>query len=230
MTKLLFILFIWTTVLCSCNNQATTDKDKVTVPIQKDATTKYKGLRSSWVRQNKAGFTLIEIYDTSNVFYYQFLDREIDLGKPTSDRYWYYKSKATMGYWDSSAIWIATDKFRFDYKLKGDTLIEFDKMGNQGTFIKVQTDEEKAFKEFNASNLKGKITYVTKVDPSEFFVLDSVDWQYSFSSIASNNSGNKTFSEIAAIGDSIIKPAYADTLELYKKDTKQYFKFSFVQR
>ena len=135
-----------------------------------------------------------------------------------------------MGYWDSSAIWISTDKFRFDYKLKGDTLIEFDKMGDQGTFIKVKTDEEKAFKDFNAANLKGKITNVTKVDPSEFFVLDNVDWEYSFTSIASGVSKGKTFSEIAAVDDSIIKPSYADTLTLYKRDSKQYFKFAFVRR
>jgi hypothetical protein len=197
---------------------------------QKIDTAKYEGLHGTWVRQNKAGFTLIEIKDTSNVLYYDFLDRQMDLGKPTSDRFWYYKSKATMGYWDSSAIWISTDKFRFDYKLKGDTLIEFDKMGDQGTFIKVQTDEEKAFKDFNAANLKGKIKYVTKVDPSEFFVLDNVDWEYSFTSVASSSSNNKTFSDVAAIGDSIYKPSFADTLSLYKKDGKQIFKFAFVRR
>lgn len=201
-------------------------------------TTAYKGLRGTWVRHNKTGFTLIEIKDTSDVLYYQFLDKEADLSKPTSDRYWYYKSKATMGYWTSpnnpyktdGDIWIATDKFRFDYKLKGDTLIEFDKMGDEGTFIKVQTEEEKAFKDFNAADLKGKIKYVTKVDPSEFFILDNIDWEYSFTSVASNSSNNRTFSEVAAIGDSIIKASFADTLTLYKKEGKQHFKFIFVRR
>jgi hypothetical protein len=230
MTKLLFLIFIFTTVFCSCRNQTTTDKAKVTTAVQKGDTTKYKGLQGTWVRNNKAGFTLIEIKDTSNVSYYQFLDRQLDLGKPTSDRYWYYKSKATMGYWDSSAIWISTDKFRFDYKLKGDTLIEFDKMGDQGTFIKVQTDEEKAFKVFNAANLKGKITHVTKVDPSEFFVLDNVDWEFSFTSIVSSETNNKMFSDIATIGDSVSKPSFSDTLTLYKRDSKQYFQFTFVRR
>ncbi len=54
-----------------------------------------------------------------------------------------------MGYWNNagnsykanSDIWIATDKFRFDYKLKGDTLIEFDKMGDQGALIKIVNGE-----------------------------------------------------------------------------------------
>lgn len=77
-----------------------------------------------------------------------FLDREIELGKPTHDGYWYYKSKATMGYCNSpenpykanADIWIATGKFLYDYKLKGDTLIESDKMGDQGKFIRVYND------------------------------------------------------------------------------------------
>lgn len=46
-----------------------------------------------------------------------------------------------MGYWNSSTIWIATGKFRFDYKLKEHTMVEFDKMGDQGTFFEVRTDE-----------------------------------------------------------------------------------------
>ncbi len=158
MTKLPFIFLISTTVCCSCSNQTATNKNKETSPIHKGNTTKYNGLRGTWVRYNNAGFTRIEIRDTSNVLYYQFLDRKADLGKPTSDGFWYYKSRATMGYWDSSAIWIGTDKFRFDYKIKADTLIEFDKMGDQGTFIKVQTNQEKAFKDFNAADVKGDIT------------------------------------------------------------------------
>ena len=147
MTKLLFPILIFTIAFYSCSNQTSTHNAKVITTIQKADTTKYNDLQGTWVQSNKAGFTLIEIKDTSNVTYYHFLDRQLDLGKPTSDRYSYYKSKATMGYWDSSAIWISTDKFRFDYKLQGDTLIEFDKMGDQGTFIKVQTDEQKASKD-----------------------------------------------------------------------------------
>jgi hypothetical protein len=237
MTKLLFILPILTIIFCCCGTQTSQDKTKAGSISQIVDTTEYKGLHGTWVRHNKTGFTLIEIKDTSYVLYYQFLDRQMDLAKPTSDRFWYYKSKATMGYLNSPAnpykadvdIWIGTDKFRFDYKLKGDTLIEFDKMGEQGIFIKVQTDEEKAFKDFNAANLNGKIKYVTKVDPSEFFSLENKDWEYSFMSTPSSASNNKTFSDVAEVGDSIIKPSYGDTLTLYKKDSKQYFKFSFVQ-
>jgi hypothetical protein len=145
MTKLLFILTVSTIVFVSCGNQAAQEENKVALTNQKVDTTEYNGLHGTWVRHNKAGFTLIEIKDTSNIMYYQFLDRQAALGKPISDRYWYYKSKATLGYWNSPDnpykadvdIWIATDEFRFDYKLRGDTLIEFDKMGDQGRFVKV---------------------------------------------------------------------------------------------
>ena len=229
MTKLLPAICILTSIFFGCN-QTTNDRDETSKKVQQIDTTKYTRLQGTWIRHNKEGFTFIEIKDTSNILYYQFADRKADIDTITTDRYWYYKSKATMSYWDSSAIWISTDKFRFDYRLKGDTLIEFDKMGDQGKFIKVYTDEEKAFKKFNASNLKGKITYMTKVESSEFFILDNLDWEYSFTSIATKFSNNKTFSDIAVIGDSVIKAAYADTLTCYKKDTKQYLRFTFVRR
>ena len=149
MTKLFLTILIFTTVFCSCSNQTTTEKDKLTSVIKKTDTTKYNGLHGTWVRHNKEGFTLIEINDTSNVLYYEFADRKVNGDTITTDRYWYYKSKATMGYRSSPTnsykadvhIWIATDKFRFDYKMKGDTLIEFDKMGDQGNFVKVYNDD-----------------------------------------------------------------------------------------
>ena len=150
MTKLLLILPIWAIVFCNGSNQATQDKKKVASINQKVDKAEHKAIHGTWVRHSKTGFTLIEIKDTSNVLYYQFLDREAGRDKPISDRYWYYKSKATMGYWNSpdnpykadGDIWIGTNQFRFDYKLKGDTLIEVDKMGDQGKFVKVYNDNE----------------------------------------------------------------------------------------
>jgi len=140
LTKIFCVFIISTTVFCSCN-QTTKNQDKTT-HFQKGDTIKYKGLHGTWARHNKAGFTLIEIIDTSKVLNHQFLDRDAELGVSNTDRYWYYKSAATLAYLDSSTISIGTDKFRFDYKLKGDTLIEFDKMGDQGIFVKLKTDED----------------------------------------------------------------------------------------
>jgi hypothetical protein len=116
--------------------------------IPKDTAT-YSGLHGTWIRLNKEGFTLIEIKDSSHVLYYQCIDRKAHNDSFTGDRYWYYNSTATMGYWNNAAsvykatadIWISTGQFRFDYQLKGDTLIEIDKMGDQGKFIRVENDQ-----------------------------------------------------------------------------------------
>jgi hypothetical protein len=149
MTNLLLTIFIFAAILCSCGNQKTADKERPDPARQKtDTTKKYGSLHGTWVRDNDEGFTLIEIEDTSDVYYYQFMDRKAYEDTITHDRYWYYKSKATMGYWNSPDnkykadvdIWIATDKFRFDYRIKGDTLIEYDKMGDQGIFVKVYNE------------------------------------------------------------------------------------------
>lgn len=141
MTKLFLIVSLIPYVFGNSTNQTPRNNENIGSITREHKINKYKELIGTWVRYSRSGFTLIEIKDTSNVLYYEFLDRQIEIGKPTSDRFWYYKSKATMGYWNSSAIWIATDKFRFDYKLKGHTLVEFDKMGDQGTFVEVRTDE-----------------------------------------------------------------------------------------
>ena len=230
MTKLTIAYFFLTILACSCNNQPTENKTiSKNKSIEQD-TTIFKGLHGTWVRQNKYGFTLIEIKDTSNVLYYQVSDRQADADTIKSDRFWYYKSKATMGYWDKNAIWISTDKFRFDYKLNGDTLIEFDKMGDQGSFIKVYTDEQKDYKIFNDAIFKGEITHVVKVDPSERFVLSNIDNEFSFTSIPNSNSGNKQFTDLAAIGDTVIKSQFGDTLTLIKKQAKKSYKFGFVRQ
>ena len=230
MTKLAIAFFWLTTLACSCNNQPKENKAlNKNIAIEQD-TTVFIGLHGTWFRQSKYSFTLIEIKDTSNVLYYQVLDRQADIDTIISDRFWYYKSKATMGYWDKNAIWISTDKFRFDYRINGDTLIEFDKMGDQGKFIKVYTDEQKAYKVFNEVAFKGEITHLVKVDPAEYFVLNNIDNEFSFTSIANSNSDNKQFTDLAAIGDSVFKTQFNDTLTLIKRQTNKSYKFGFVQQ
>ncbi len=81
---------------------------------------------------------MIEIGDTANVIFYGFTDKQRQTGlKYEEDRLWYYKSKATMEFVNDKTIWIHTDRFRFDYRIEGDTLVEVDKMGDQGKYIKV---------------------------------------------------------------------------------------------
>ena len=118
----------------SCEKQTKTTK-QATKP-------KYKGLSGTWIHHDSFGFSLIEIRDTDSVTFYGFTDRQkLRKPRPEEKRYWFYKSKAKMGYWRSNSIWISTDKFRFDYRINGDTLIEYDKMGDQGKFVKVYSEK-----------------------------------------------------------------------------------------
>lgn len=139
--KIFHILTLWSAAFYGCSPNPTKPNERS--DIQKSSFSESKGLFGTWVRHNQTGFTLIEIIDSSHVLYYEFLDRDINHSKSNSDRYWYYKSAATVAYVDRSTISIRTSKYRFDYKLKGDTLVEFDKMGNQGIFVKVKTEEDR---------------------------------------------------------------------------------------
>ena len=149
MTKLLSTISLLSIFFYACDNQATINKTNNSKKLQLVDTAKNQDLQRTWVRPTREGFTLIEIKGTSNVLYYQFTDRKAEIDTITIDRYWYYKSQASMGYWNhpdnpikaNVDIWISTDRFRFDYKMKGDTLIEYDKMGEQGKFIKVYNDK-----------------------------------------------------------------------------------------
>ncbi|HYE54513.1 MAG TPA: hypothetical protein VD996_06705 [Chitinophagaceae bacterium] len=204
---------------CSCSNEPDTGNSRPPETVKPADTAKYTGLQGTWIMHKKNGFTLIEIKDTAHVLYYAFYNR--------GNEKWYYRSNARMGYWRDKMIWIATDKFRMDYKISGDTLIEYDKMGEQARLIRVYTEDELAFHNFDAANLNGELTHVVKVDTREDIVVK--DTSYSFTSVATNATGSRHFAELATVGDSIIKPAYADTIVLYKKHNKQYFKFRIVR-
>ena len=89
----------------------------------------------------------------------------------TDDRLKYHDVIGTwVLHYKSTKIGIKTDNYRFDYEVIGDTLIELEKTGYGGKFIKVYTDEEKAFKYFNSINLKGLVAFVSKENPKNIYV------------------------------------------------------------
>ena len=141
MKKQLFYIFFVAITLNSCDFQKSSKSDPILNTQQIDSTNNFE-LKGTWIRFDKYGFSLIEIKDSLNITYTELEDRKAAIDTIISDRYWYYKSSAKMGFWNSLEIWIRTDKFRFDYKIKGDTLIEFDKMGDQGKYIKMTKDVE----------------------------------------------------------------------------------------
>lgn len=139
--------FLLALAAISCNNHESPVKPSKQDTAAMTSNSLYKEpLAGTWIHHDSAGFRIIEIIDSSHAFFSGFTDRQKDIGKDVEDKYWYYKSNATMGHWNEHSIWIETDRFRFDYSIFADTLIEFDKMGEQGKFIRVYSDDEKAIK------------------------------------------------------------------------------------
>ena len=98
-------------------------------------------LKGNWIYHDNSSFELIEIRDTNNVMFYSYLNREKDIGeKEESFKHAFYKSDANLGFWDSTHIWIKTDRYRFDYIVRKDSLFEYDKMGIQKVLIRLKSE------------------------------------------------------------------------------------------
>jgi len=243
MTKLLLFLCCLTISFCCCKNHSTSNSFNPIQKAQTDDRLKYHDVIGTWVLHNKNGFSLLEIKDSLHVMYNSFIDRAAYFNKIVEDRYWYYSSPARIAYYKSTKIGIKTDNYRFDYEVIGDTLIELEKTGYGGKFIKVYTDEEKAFKYFNSINLKGLVAFVSKENPKNIYVTkrdqssksrildpDNHDFEYPFTDLKNIFSDYDLLINLASTGDSILKPAYSDTLILFNKGTKKYHRFNFVNR
>jgi hypothetical protein len=77
---------------------------------------------------SKRGVSIVEIKDTSNVIVYNLNRKNQSSGT----------LHATMGFFDERTPWIHVPAARLDYRTEGDNLIEFDKAGTQGKYIKVK--------------------------------------------------------------------------------------------
>lgn len=136
--NILSAMYCLTAILTGCDSASPSIANKA--QQKQSEVQSYKGLRGTWAKYGKYGFTLIEILDSTHVTYHQVADQRELVDTISHNRYWYYKSAAKMGYWgkDSTSIWIRTDRFRFDYRVeKNGNLQEYDKMGSQGVFVKM---------------------------------------------------------------------------------------------
>jgi hypothetical protein len=113
-------------------------------------------LSGSWIYHDSARFELIEIKDTNEVLYFGYTNRKKATGIDDED--WFYKSKAKISVFKAKDSWLEkcgllvfepddriislqTDKYRFDYAVRKDTLIEFDKMGIQKKLVRLKEDK-----------------------------------------------------------------------------------------
>lgn len=71
---------------------------------------------------------------------------------------------------------------------------------------------------FNSSNLYGRIEKLYVAYKGTALKLESDTVTYIFYPLTSPLNGNHIFDHLAARGDSVAKPAYCDTLKLFKDD------------
>jgi hypothetical protein len=111
---------------CQTNSSSQSDQGKNNDTIVEAS--KNKNLTGKWIRYSPKRNTIIEVTDTAHVIIYGLNSRN-----QSTDTLF-----STMGFFNDTTIWIKIPTARFDYRVKGDTLIEFDKMGVQAKYTKVK--------------------------------------------------------------------------------------------
>jgi hypothetical protein len=94
---------------------------------------------------NQDGYSVITFHDSTNATYICRVVR-------AKDSVWFFcDDHATWGTcprvdgkMTRPSLWIRTTKFRFDFYMQGDTLVETDKTGPQRTYLPVHNDVPRA--------------------------------------------------------------------------------------
>lgn len=149
--KILRFIILFSLFACNPNLKETKTNDTL------GNTKKPFFLIGDWVYHDNARFELIEIKDTNDVIYYTYINRKKETGIEVKDCF--YKSEAKISVYNAKDSWlekcglfvfeledrvisIQTDKYRFDYVVKKDTLIEFDKMGIRKRFFRLYLEKD----------------------------------------------------------------------------------------
>jgi hypothetical protein len=75
---------------------------------------------------------------------------------------------------------------------------------------------------FYASEIHGRLSYVFSSQAKERFRVKGNDQTFMLKSYMMPEYGNWAFGDIAEVGDSVSKPAYADRITLIKPSSKRY--------
>ena len=200
-------------------------------------------LRGIWIYQDSTTFELFEIIDSSSVKYYGYANHEPRTKKYGNNSYWFDTSKCQISFLQYGYVSIKTSSFRYYFRKTGDTLILQAECGDWNRFIRVHTEDEKAFMYFYSNDIKGIVQrgqsdsflFVTKrlltnprKNPKEDF--KNYLFEYDFSDLEKTFKNYNTLNKLASDGDSIIKPAFSDTLVLLKSKTKEYIKIAFNKK
>lgn len=143
--KLLILITLISLVACQNNDKTSEIESEVEVEKRievKEEVLPYN-LNGTWVSHDKHGSSIIKINGSSDIQYSLIVDRGKD--SPDSSRYYYYESSGLLGSFHEPSdtnfsvdIFISTDQFRFDFKIKDDIMYEVDKMGIQRTYHRIK--------------------------------------------------------------------------------------------
>jgi hypothetical protein len=134
-------------IISSCQSSVEKADTISNASTQKKAKGGLQRLAGTWVGQRKDGFDLVKIAPDSTGTYTHFTDRKQWGGITPDDtmRYFLYESPIRVKYEPNSPyqtkVAIHTSRFRFDYELVADTLIEIDKMGVQGKLVRIRPEK-----------------------------------------------------------------------------------------
>lgn len=93
-------------------------------------------ISGTWTMEKDTFFIVIQIKNPYNVKLCSYRKKEVKSKSLAIKKCTNAPFNATMGYWSNHAIWIKNGRIRIDYNLDGENLIEVDKTGSQGVYIK----------------------------------------------------------------------------------------------
>jgi hypothetical protein len=132
-TRLLLIAFVFFAIEgCSQKQEHRLSSLNDTASLKK-----YCG---NWLNFSKSGFILIDLNDIHNIMIYEYHKNEIKSGETnTSINNLFYKSKGFINSYHDNGISIQTDKYRYDYILRNDTLFLWTELGLEEGLIKINS-------------------------------------------------------------------------------------------
>ena len=95
----------------------------------------------NWLYFSDSGFLLIEIEEINKINLFEYIDREVDVGENDPNmKHYYYKSQGWIKDHNEYGLSIQTDRYRYDFLFRNDTLILFDELGEGWKLIKLNSE------------------------------------------------------------------------------------------
>ena len=139
------------TILSSCfqnkNQKNETNSEIISeLKINNDTLIMFEGI---WVRHDKSSFTILDLRNFRNIQYYVYLNREIEINeKDPKFKHGFYTSKGSIKYCGPNSFFnciqlsVQTNRYRFDYILKNDSLYLWTESGLMEPLIRFESSDK----------------------------------------------------------------------------------------